>query len=177
MPPAPPAPPPVPPPSGTTLQKIVSYAKDIEAGDAEPGWGGGKIWYIWGGGHHATAGPSTGQCAGDPIGWACNPSGTPDPSGIGLDCSGFARWVYDLAYGRDVLGAGNTNNQIGEMTKVSSPVAGDLVFFGVSASDTDHVGVYIGNGNMINAAETGTQVDTVPVSDGPDSLIGYYQYG
>jgi len=56
-------------------------------------------------------------------------------------------------------------------------VAGDLVFFGVSASDTDHVGVYIGNGNMINAAETGTQVDTVPVSDGPASLIGYYQYG
>jgi len=56
-------------------------------------------------------------------------------------------------------------------------VAGDLVFFGVSASDTDHVGVYIGNGNMINAAETGTQVDTVPVSDGPASLIRYYQYG
>jgi len=85
--------------------------------------------------------------------------------------------VYDLANGRDVLGAGNTNNQIGEMTKVSSPVAGDLVFFGVSATDTDHVGVYIGGGNMINAAETGTQVDTVPVADGPDSLIGYYQYG
>lgn len=63
------------------------------------------------------------------------------------------------------------------MTKVSSPVAGDLVFFAVSASDTDHVGVYIGNGNMINAAETGTQVDTVPVADGPASLIGYYQYG
>lgn len=39
------------------------------------------------------------------------------------------------------------------------------------------MGVYIGNGNMINAAETGTQVNTVPVADGPDSLIGYYQYG
>jgi peptidoglycan hydrolase-like protein with peptidoglycan-binding domain len=173
----PPAPPPVPPPSGSTLQKIVAYAQDIEAGDAEPGWAGGKIWYIWGGGHHATPGPSTGQCAGDPIGWACNPAGTPDPSGVGLDCSGFSRWVYDLAYGRDVLGSGNTNNQVAEMTKVSSPVAGDLVFFGVSPTDTDHVGVYIGNGNMINAAETGTQVDTVPVSDGPDSLVGYYQYG
>jgi len=30
---------------------------------------------------------------------------------------------------------------------------------------------------MINAAETGTQVDTVPVADGPASLIGYYRYG
>jgi len=76
-----------------------------------------------------------------------------------------------------VLGAGSTNNQIAEMTRVSSPVAGDLVFFGVSASDTGHVGVYIGNGSMISAAETGTQVDTVPVADGPDSLIGYHQYG
>jgi len=76
-----------------------------------------------------------------------------------------------------VLGAGNTNNQVAEMTKVSSPVAGDLVFFGFSATDTDHVGVYIGNGNRINAAETGTQVNTVPVADVPDSLIGYYQYG
>jgi hypothetical protein len=26
-------------------------------------------------------------------------------------------------------------------------------------------------------AETGTQVDTVPVADGPAGLIGYYQYG
>jgi peptidoglycan hydrolase-like protein with peptidoglycan-binding domain len=173
----PPAPTPVPPPSGSTLSKIVAYAQDIENGDAEPGWGGGKIWYIWGGGHHATPGPSTGQCAGDPIGWACNPGPTPDPSGIGLDCSGFSRWVYDLAYGRDVLGAGNTNNQVAEMSQVSSPVAGDLVFFGVNSGNTDHVGVYIGGGNMINAAETGTQVDTVPVSDGPDSLVGYYQYG
>ena len=84
----------------------------------------------------------------------------PDPSGIGLDCSGFSRWAYDLAYGRDVLGSGNTNSQIGEMTRVSSPVAGDLVFFGFSPTDTDHVGIYIGNGNMINAAETGTQVET-----------------
>ena len=48
---------------------------------------------------------------------------------------------------------------------------------GSSPSDTGHVGVYIGNGNMISAAETGTQMDTVPVADGPDSLTGYYQYG
>jgi peptidoglycan hydrolase-like protein with peptidoglycan-binding domain len=172
-----PAPAPPPPPTGSTLSRIVSYAKDIEAGDAEPGWSGGKIWYIWGGGHHASPGPSTGECAGDPVGWACDPSAHPqDPSGVGLDCSGFTRWVYDLAYGRDVLGSGSTNNQIAEMTQTSSPVAGDLVFFGVSKSDTDHVGVYIGGGEMINASETGTQVNTVPVSDGPDSFLGYYQY-
>ena len=57
-----------------------------------------------------------------------------------------------------VLGSGNTNSQIGEMTKVSSPVAGDLVFFGFSATDTDHVGIYIGNGMMVDAPFTGALV-------------------
>jgi cell wall-associated NlpC family hydrolase len=113
---------------------------------------------------------------GDPVSWACDPSAHPqDPSAIGLDCSGFARWVYDLAYGQDVLGSGGTGTQIGEMNRVSSPVAGDLVFFGASASSTEHVGVYIGGGEMINAFETGTQVQTNAVSDG-GNLIGYYQY-
>jgi len=172
----PPSPTPAPPPSGSVLSKIVSYAEDIEAGDAEPGWSGGKIWYIWGGGHGANPGPSTGTCAGDPVSWACDPGAHPqDPSGIGLDCSGFARWVYDLAYGKDVLGSGNTNSMISEMTPVSSPVAGDLVFFGNSTTDTDHVAVYIGNGEMINAYETGTQVQTNTIPQG-GNLVGYYQY-
>ena len=168
------APTPPPPPGGSTLSKIVSYAEDIENGDAEPGWNGGwpggDIQYVWGGGHEAQPGPSTGTCVGDPQSLSCT-----DPGAIGLDCSGFARWVYDLAYGQDVLGAGATGNQIQEMTRVSSPVAGDLVFFGASASDTEHVGVYIGNGEMINSYDTGTVVQTNTVSAG-GNLIGYYQY-
>jgi len=172
----PPSPTPAPPPSGSTLSKIVAYAQDVEAGDAEPGWSGGKIWYIWGGGHGTNPGPSTGTCAGDPVSWACDPSAHPqDPSAIGLDCSGFARWVYSLAYGRDVLGSGNTNSLIKEMTPVSSPTPGDLVFFGNSTTDTDHVAVYIGNGEMINAYDTGTQVQTNTIAQG-GNFVGYYQY-
>ncbi|WP_225448215.1 peptidoglycan-binding protein [Streptacidiphilus sp. P02-A3a] len=165
---------PPPPPSGSVLSKIVGYAQDIENGDAEPGWDGGwpggAIQYVWGGGHESLPGPSTGTCVGDPQSLSCT-----DPGAIGLDCSGFARWVYDLAYGQDVLGSGSTENQIGEMTQVSSPVAGDLVFFGSSASNTEHVGVYIGDGEMINSYDTGTVVQTNAVSAG-GNLIGYYQY-
>ncbi|QMU77777.1 hypothetical protein GXW83_20870 [Streptacidiphilus sp. PB12-B1b] len=172
---------PVPPPSGSVLSKIVGYAQAIENGSAEPGynaqagndtgWPGGYIQYVWGGGHGGVPGPSTGTCVGDPQSLSCS-----DPAAIGLDCSGFARWVYYLAYGQlDVLGSGSTANQIAEMTPVSSPVPGDLVFFGSSASDTDHVGVYIGNGEMINAYDTGTDVQTNTVSAG-GNLIGYYQY-
>jgi len=167
-------PPTPPPPSGSVLSKIVAYAQDIEGGAAEPGWDGGwpggDIQYVWGGGHEAQPGPSTGTCVGDPQSLSCT-----DPGAIGLDCSGFARWVYDLAYGQDVLGAGATGNQISEMTRVSSPVAGDLVFFGSSPTDTEHVGVYIGNGEMINSYDTGTVVQTNAVSAG-GTLIGYYQY-
>ena len=160
-----------PPPSQALLTKIVNDAKAIENGSAEPGWGGGKIPYVWGGGHHPSPGPSTGTCAGDPGSLSCT-----DPDAVGLDCSGFSRWVYDLAYGRDVLGSGNTNNQVSEMTRVSSPVPGDLVFFGTDPTNTHHVGVYIGNGQMINAFETGTVIQTNNVSDG-GQLVGYYQYG
>ena len=166
--------PPPPPPSGSVLSKIVGYAQDIENGAAEPGWDGGwpggDIQYVWGGGHESLPGPSTGTCVGDPQSLSCT-----DPGAIGLDCSGFARWVYDLAYGQDVLGAGSSRTQIGEMAQVSTPVPGDLVFFGSGVSGTDHVGVYIGNGEMINAYDTGTVVQTNAVSAG-GNLIGYYQY-
>nr|WP_093737090.1 peptidoglycan-binding protein [Streptomyces sp. DvalAA-14] len=161
---------PPPPPSGDTLTKVVAYAHDIENGDAESGWGGGRIQYVWGGGHKGSPGPSTGTCVGDPQSLSCT-----NPAAVGLDCSGFARWVYSLAYGHDVLGSGPTGVQIHEMSRVSSPVPGDLVFFGASSSDTDHVGIYIGNDEMINSYDTGTVVQTNHIADG-GHLIGYYQY-
>jgi peptidoglycan hydrolase-like protein with peptidoglycan-binding domain len=158
-------------PSGSTLSKVVSYARAIEAGHAEKGWSGGDVQYVWGGGHRSTPGPSTGTCVGDPQSLSCT-----NPAAVGLDCSGFARWVYDLAYGSDVLGSGNTDSQLARMHKVTSPVAGDLAFFGTSTTDTEHVGVYIGGSQMINAYETGTDVQTNSVSAG-GHLLGYYQYG
>jgi peptidoglycan hydrolase-like protein with peptidoglycan-binding domain len=161
---------PTPPPSGSTLSKIVSYAQAIESGSAETGWAGGYVQYVWGGGHHGNPGPSTGTCVGDPQSLSCT-----NPAAVGVDCSGFARWVYSLAYGNDVLGSGPTGSQIREMSPVSSPVPGDLAFFGSSSSDTDHVGIYIGNGKMINAYETGTNVQTNTIAAG-GHLIGYYQY-
>ena len=158
------------PPSGSVLAKAVSYAHAIENGSAEPGWNGGKITYVWGGGHKSTPGPTTGTCVGDPQSISCT-----HPATVGLDCSGFARWVYDLAYGRDVLGTTGSSGQKSEMHKVSTPVAGDLVFFGANGTPS-HVGVYIGNGQMINAYETGTNIETDAVTRPGEPLIGYYQY-
>lgn len=170
---------PPPPPTGGGASKIVSFAQAIEAGKAEKGWGGGRVPYGWAGGHTSTPGPSPADCGaagGDPACWTATANHTLGHNGqISVDCSGFVRWVYDLAYGRDVLGSDATYGQIRETHKVSSPVPGDLVFFGSGPSNPHHVGIYIGGGKMIDALETGRYIETDPVSAG-GQLIGYYRF-
>jgi cell wall-associated NlpC family hydrolase len=39
---------------------------------------------------------------------------------------------------------------------------GDLVFFGASASDVTHVGIFLGNGEMVDAPHTGAVVRVEP---------------
>ena len=153
--------------------------KAIEAGHAEKGWGGGKVPYGWAGGHGSSPGPTAADCAaagGDPACYTATKNHTLGHNGqISVDCSGFVRWVYSLAYGRDVLGSDATYGQIRETHKVSSPVPGDLVFFGSGPSTPHHVGIYIGGGKMIDAFDTGTYIETDPVSRG-GQLIGYYRF-
>jgi peptidoglycan hydrolase-like protein with peptidoglycan-binding domain len=153
--------------SGDLQTRIVAAAQAIQAGSAQPGWAGGAVEYVWGGGHRAQPGPSAGAC----YGGTC-----PALGAVGLDCSGFARWVYALAYGRDVLGAGGTAQQIAQLSPAASPQPGDLVFFGTDPSHVHHVGVYVGGGRMVNALHQGTVVETDPVALLPD-LVGYYRLG
>ena len=150
--------------------QIVAYAQAIADGDAEPGWDGGHVPYSWGGGHAGSPGPSLGTCLG-----YTGPSPCLANQTTGVDCSGLVRWVFDLAYGSDVLGAGNTNSQIAQTTHVTTPQPGDLVFYGSSTTNTHHVGIYIGNGEMIDALETGTVVRQDSVNVASD-LLGYYRY-
>jgi cell wall-associated NlpC family hydrolase len=81
----------------------------------------------------------------------------------GFDCSGLVQHVYgDLG-----ISLPRTSQ---EQVTVGTPVAsladaqpGDLVFFEPSASGPGHVGIYIGNGQMIDAPHTGTDVQIQPV--------------
>ncbi len=116
--------------------------------------------YSWGGGHGN--GPTTGI-------------GYPADTVTGFDCSGLVQTVMDQL---GVPFPRTTYTQV----KMGTPVAslgqaqpGDLVFFAGSdgtMTNPGHVGIYVGNGNMIDAFATGTNVRVEPVSDaGPVAAI------
>ena len=172
------------PGQGTPIQPyVVADAKAMVAAGDMP--------YAYGGGHDTTPGRSMGWCQAEgPGAGGWTNDGEPPTECLGsktdgLDCSGFVRLMYAEAADYDPLGSGDTNAQILQGTEVSSSqaVPGDLVFFGTSTSETDHVGIYAGviNGvpEMYDAFDTGTNVETDPISranthDHP--LLGYWHY-
>jgi hypothetical protein len=84
--------------------------------------------------------------------------GHPDQPQLGLDCSEYTAWVYQ---GQGVALSWNAQQQYNQTQRVDPQnlQVGDLVFFhGTNAADPDyitHVGMYIGNGRMINAQDGG----------------------
>ena len=78
----------------------------------------------------------------------------------GFDCSGLVQYVYGQI---GVNISRTTYTQVNEGRYVSRDelLAGDLVFFGDSSSP-HHVGMYIGDGLMIHAPQTG---DVVKIAD------------
>ncbi|AEH07675.1 MULTISPECIES: NlpC/P60 family protein [Protofrankia] len=76
-----------------------------------------------------------------------------------FDCSGLTQWVWAKA---GVALSHFTGAQWNEGRRVSRGelIPGDLVFFG---EDLHHVGIYVGNGSMIDAPRTGTVIRLEPV--------------
>jgi peptidoglycan DL-endopeptidase CwlO len=80
-----------------------------------------------------------------------------------FDCSGLTQAAYKAA---GITLPRTTGEQVGVGTRVSTSdlQPGDLVFF---YSDHSHVGIYIGDGNMIHAPHTGTVVKVAPITEMP----------
>jgi cell wall-associated NlpC family hydrolase len=100
--------------------------------------------YAWGGG--SLTGPSEG--------WGI------DAGVIGFDCSGLTRYAYAQA---GIYIARNSSMQYATLPKVSSSNLwpGDLVFYATNTSNPStihHVAMYLGNGEMIEAPESGRTV-------------------
>ncbi len=81
---------------------------------------------------------------------------TPD----GFDCSGLVQYVLN-SLGIDISRVTQTQCQEGVPVAKGDLQPGDLVFF-ESNGDVHHVGIYIGNGQMLHAPRTG---DVVRIQD------------
>ncbi|MFJ8870548.1 NlpC/P60 family protein [Streptomyces sp. NPDC102473] len=124
--------------------------------------------YSWGGGN--AKGPSRGVC--------CSPGGQDGRTVTGFDCSGLTLYAFARAGVRlprtaaEQAGAGR---RIPASAGVSALKPGDLVFYGyipTRNSTIHHVGIYLGNGQMINAPKPGTRVRVESVSSMSDYAGG-----
>jgi cell wall-associated NlpC family hydrolase len=79
----------------------------------------------------------------------------------GFDCSGFVQYVYHQL-GVDLPRTSGQQATVGTpVSSLANAQPGDLLFFAGSdgtASSPGHVGIYVGNGQMIDAPYTGTTV-------------------
>jgi len=67
-----------------------------------------------------------------------------------FDCSGFARWVWQRAAGKNLPHYSRAQYAMLPKVSRSNLRAGDLVFF--FRNGAHHVAIYVGNGRIIGAA-------------------------
>jgi len=81
------------------------------------------------------------------------------------DCSGLMLWAWGKA---GVSLSHSAQMQYSETTRVSvsDMQPGDIIFFGESTGSIGHNAMYVGGGQMVEAAHTGTNIRIVPVRDG-----------
>lgn len=75
----------------------------------------------------------------------------------GMDCSGFVRAVYNLC-GVNIPRTSREQFAVGENVDRDNLMDGDLVFFGASADQINHVGIYVGDGRFVHAPRRGDDI-------------------
>ncbi|HVW42798.1 MAG TPA: C40 family peptidase [Amycolatopsis sp.] len=82
----------------------------------------------------------------------------PDAGAAGFDCSGLTKAAYDSAGLSLPRTADSQFRSEPAVPNTEAPKMGDLVFYGSPATFIHHVGLYLGNGLMINAPQTGMAI-------------------
>lgn len=80
-----------------------------------------------------------------------------------FDCSGLVMWAYAQAGMPGLPHSAAAQQRLGVAVSRADLQPGDLVFFGDPAY---HVGIYVGNGMMVNAPTTGQVVKVEPIFSG-----------
>jgi cell wall-associated NlpC family hydrolase len=100
---------------------------------------------------------------GDPYVWGAN-------GPTSFDCSGLVQWSFAQA-GVVMPRVAADQARTGPSVPVSQLEPGDLLFYHTDPTAPDyisHVAIYLGDGKMIQAPETGEDVEIVPVDLGPE---------
>lgn len=74
-----------------------------------------------------------------------------------FDCSGLTMWSW-RAGGRSLPHSAQAQYNVTTHISMADLAPGDLLFFGKSTSSIHHMGMYVGDGQMIEASQTGTPV-------------------
>ncbi len=82
----------------------------------------------------------------------------PDAGAAGFDCSGLTKASYDSAGVNLPRTADSQFRALPPVPAAQEPRLGDLVFYGSPATRIHHVGLYLGNGLMINAPTEGQAI-------------------
>jgi len=114
--------------------------------------------YSWGGG--SSSGPTRGIEQG--------------ANTVGFDCSGLTSFAY-AKLGITIPRVSGAQFNAGMKITANNAQAGDLVFFHPTSSGPGHVGIYLGNGNFIQAPQTGDVVKISKLSSASD-LLGIRRY-
>jgi cell wall-associated NlpC family hydrolase len=102
---------------------------------------------VAGSGAAATAVATAMAQLGDPYVWAASGPNS-------FDCSGLMQFAYKAA-GVNLPHSSRSQSTMGQSVSLSALQPGDLVFF---YSPVSHVGMYIGNGQMVHASTSGEPV-------------------
>jgi cell wall-associated NlpC family hydrolase len=110
---------------------------------------------------------SAGTAGSVAVDWALAQVGTPyvwggEAVGVGFDCSGLVQAAFKAAGVPLPRVAQDQYNATTHLPPGAPLDPGDLVFFGSGPNDVSHVGIYIGNGDMVDAPDTGSLVRVEP---------------
>ncbi|MBF2570138.1 C40 family peptidase, partial [Listeria welshimeri] len=86
-----------------------------------------------------------------------------------FDCSGYTQYVYKAVTGIKIADTSAAQYAAADKVKNGDQKPGDLVYF----TGPNHVGIYIGNGQMINAQDNGVTIDNLNVSYWKQHFVGY----
>jgi len=96
----------------------------------------------------------------------------PDAGAAGFDCSGLTKAAYDSAGISLQRTADSQFRTVPAVPATDQPKMGDLVFYGNPATTIHHVGLYLGNGLMINAPTEGMAVQIATYHIKGDDYVG-----